>query len=285
MHISRFVPVLLQISPVSLRVSRAMLVSLKRESPYDGSVALISGAAARMTCRPMSKSAHTHQNAREPTMNKPSERIVVFVTPAQKRAISATADGLGISISELMRRAVLAFGATSDPVRVASIVDRLNAPRQPDALAQVLQKAARPLRASRTGAIWPQAARMEAIGAAAQKEGALADSDVTAAIHDEAGTREETPPACAAPLPAVHTDQSDVSQAAREIAQAVARLSAEAEAAAKSAALDDAAAQPHEDAPLQPLSSAPFARSWRSAGAPLEDARSDDAAPEGGKFA
>ena len=219
-------------------------------------------------------------------MNKPSERIVVFVTPAQKRAISATADGLGISVSELMRRAVIAFSATSDQVKAASIVDRLNAPRQPDALAQVLQKAARPLRASRAGAIRPQAVRTAAIGAAAQKDdGALADDGAAAAIDDEACTGAQTPLACAAPLPAVHTDHLDVSHAAREIAQAVARLSAEAEDAAQSAALDDAATQPREDASLQPLSSAPFARSWRSAGAPLEDARSDDAAPEGGKFA
>src|SRR5215469_12485739 len=93
-----------------------------------------------------------------PTMNKPSERIVVFVTPAQKRAISSTADQLGISISELMRRAVIAFSATSDQVKAASIVDRLNAPRQPDALAQVLQKAAKPLRVGRSGAIRPPAA-------------------------------------------------------------------------------------------------------------------------------
>jgi len=91
----------------------------------------------------MSKSAHTHQNAREPTMNKPSERIVVFVTPAQKRAITSTAEGLGISVSELMRRAVLSFGATSEQVKAASIVDRLRAPREPDALNEALRKVAR----------------------------------------------------------------------------------------------------------------------------------------------
>jgi hypothetical protein len=76
-------------------------------------------------------------------MNKPSERIVVFVTPAQKRAISATADNLGISVSELMRRAVLSFGATSEQVKAASIVDRLRAPREPDALNEALQRVAR----------------------------------------------------------------------------------------------------------------------------------------------
>ncbi|TDN69826.1 hypothetical protein [Paraburkholderia sp. BL10I2N1] len=76
-------------------------------------------------------------------MNKPSERIVVFVTPAQKRAITSTAEGLGISVSELMRRAVLSFGATSEQVKAASIVDRLRAPREPDALNEALRKVAR----------------------------------------------------------------------------------------------------------------------------------------------
>ncbi|MBN3753526.1 hypothetical protein G3N95_11295 [Paraburkholderia sp. Tr-20389] len=76
-------------------------------------------------------------------MNKPSERIVVFVTPAQKRAISSTAENLGISVSELMRRAVLSFGATSEQVKAASIVDRLRAPREPDALNEALQRVAR----------------------------------------------------------------------------------------------------------------------------------------------
>jgi hypothetical protein len=76
-------------------------------------------------------------------MNKPSERIVVFVTPAQKRAIAASAEELGISVSELMRRAVLSFGATSEPVKAASIVDRLRAPREPDALNEALERVAR----------------------------------------------------------------------------------------------------------------------------------------------
>jgi hypothetical protein len=82
-------------------------------------------------------------------MNKPSERIVVFVSPAQKRAIAATAEELGISISELMRRAVLNFGATSEQVKAASIVDRLRAPREPDALNAALQRVARSAKANR----------------------------------------------------------------------------------------------------------------------------------------
>jgi hypothetical protein len=82
-------------------------------------------------------------------MNKPSERIVVFVSPAQKRAIAATAEGLGISVSELMRRAVLNFGATSEQVKAASNVDRLRAPREPDALNAALQRVARSAKANR----------------------------------------------------------------------------------------------------------------------------------------
>ncbi|MEM5317257.1 hypothetical protein [Paraburkholderia sp. JHI869] len=222
-------------------------------------------------------------------MNKPSERIVVFVTPAQKRAISATADELGISISELMRRAVIAFSATSDQVKAASIVDRLNAPRQPDALAQVLQKAAKPLRAGRSGAIRPPAGVGTAIAANdanpdARQKDALAESKAAATVNDDA-TDEHAPHASIAALPAAHTDEPDVSHAAREIAQAVARLNAEAAAAAESAALDAAAAPSFDAEPLQPLSSAPFARSRRDANDPRDEAHSDDGAPEGGKFA
>src|SRR6201996_3797051 len=91
----------------------------------------------------------TPQQVREQTMNKPGERIVVFVTPAQKRAIAASAEKLGISVSELMRRAVLSFGATSEQVKAASIVDRLRAPREPDALNEALQRGARGTRHAR----------------------------------------------------------------------------------------------------------------------------------------
>src|ERR1700722_5601482 len=77
---------------------------------------------------------------------KPSERIVVFVTPAQKLAITNTAECLGISVSELMRRAVMSFNATSEQVKVAGLVDRLAEPKTPDllnvALRQVAERAA-----------------------------------------------------------------------------------------------------------------------------------------------
>src|ERR1700743_3535716 len=73
---------------------------------------------------------------------KHSERIVVFVTPAQKLAISKTAENLGISVSELMRRAVLNFNATSEQIKAAGIVDRLRAPNAPDALSAALKSVA-----------------------------------------------------------------------------------------------------------------------------------------------
>ncbi len=201
-------------------------------------------------------------------MNKPSERIVVFVTPAQKRAISATADELGISVSELMRRAVIAFSATSDQVKAASIVDRLNAPREPDALAQVLRKAAKPLRVGRGAGIRPPTQ----VQLQAQEESADASKQEPALNHAE-----------------------------RELAQTVARLAAEAHAAewvepvapVEPAEPEEPAADggnSHSDTvslrevpPAQPLSSAPFARTQRVHD---ETGESDsDAAPEGGKFA
>lgn len=208
-----------------------------------------------------------------PIMNKPSERIVVFVTPAQKRAISSTADELGISLSELMRRAVIAFSATSDQVKAASIVDRLNAPRQPDALAQVLAKAAKPLRAGR--AARPATATAE-----------TAETDATAASEAPA-------PDIAASVELI-VDEARAHDAAREIAQAVVRLNAAAEAKAEAkaqaaspdpsqaASLDatPAAQTAPEPIPQQQLRATRFLRR-RDA----DDARNDDAAPEGGKFA
>ncbi|MEX3932818.1 hypothetical protein AB4Y32_13590 [Paraburkholderia phymatum] len=113
-------------------------------------------------------------------MNKPSERIVVFVTPAQKRAISATADNLGISVSELMRRAVLSFGATSEQVKAASIVDRLRAPREPDALNEALQRVARSSNRMRQAAPWALKPRAASSAASASVSRADASADSSA---------------------------------------------------------------------------------------------------------
>ncbi|CAB3800478.1 hypothetical protein LMG28688_05159 [Paraburkholderia caffeinitolerans] len=198
-------------------------------------------------------------------MNKPSERIVVFVTPAQKRAISATADELGISISELMRRAVLAFSATSDQVKAASIVDRLSATREPDALAQVLRKAAKPLRTGHSAGLRPAAVEPPA-GAQANAEAAAAlaaRTDESADAVPEAGL------------------EPDSAHAERTLAQAVARLSSEAAEGAQVTDVQADVASKADADPPQPLSGTPFAR----AAGDDDDAHSSDAAPNAGKFA
>ncbi|WP_322059780.1 hypothetical protein [Paraburkholderia sp. J63] len=216
-------------------------------------------------------------------MNKPSERIVVFVTPAQKRAISATADELGISISELMRRAVMAFSATSDQVKAASIVDRLSATREPDALAQVLRKAARPLRTGRAAGLRPAVAEPAAADAQADVEAA---GTLNTEAPLPAGSAENTVTVPEASTEPDTADITDTSRAERELALAVARLSGAAEQAPGMTEAETGAALPEdahreESEPLRPLSGTPFARAARDE----EDARRSDPAPDTGKFA
>ena len=164
-------------------------------------------------------------------MNKPSERIVVFVTPAQKRAITASADELGISVSELMRRAVLSFGATSEPVKAAGIVDRMSAPREPDALNEALERVARGTRdaqaalpavlkkGSSAAAGEPQAAHdpllpadvLAALVRTPEEEQAIANEEAVARVaaakaatiapQPQTGSRMDTPPAIAPATP------------------------------------------------------------------------------------
>lgn len=76
-------------------------------------------------------------------MNSSRERIVVFVSPAQKRALATKAQSMGISVSELVRRAVLAFDETAGDVRAAHIVDSWRTPHAPDALDETLRRIAR----------------------------------------------------------------------------------------------------------------------------------------------
>ena len=75
-------------------------------------------------------------------MNSSSERLVVFVTPAQKRVLTARAARLGISLSELVRRAVLAFDDTGEEVRAAGLVDRLGASQSRIADSEALRRLA-----------------------------------------------------------------------------------------------------------------------------------------------
>jgi hypothetical protein len=195
-------------------------------------------------------------------MNKPSERIVVFVTPAQKRAIAASAEQLGISVSELMRRAVLSFGATSEQVKAASIVDRLHAPREPDALNEALERVALGTRNAHAALPAPlKKATPAAVPAEPHEASApLLPADVLAAL--------------------VRTPEEEQAMAD---AEAVARV-----AAAKAAAI-----APHADQTertdltgLLPLA-APVAprRRLRIDTAPNEEDPRNDPSPEDGRFA
>ena len=196
-------------------------------------------------------------------MNKPSERIVVFVSPAQKRAISTTAENLGISVSELMRRAVLSFGATSEQVKAASIVDRLRAPREPDALNEALQRVARASKHLRQAT--PAALRSPAPGS----KNAPTENDTVFAASDT--PREPLAPidlatpvaALATPVVSVPLESTDDAAAA----QAAARVTA-----AKSAALAS-----HDATDTRAPSSAPtLLSSKRNAASKRQQAREDD---------
>lgn len=204
-------------------------------------------------------------------MNKPSERIVVFVTTAQKRAIAATAENLGISVSELMRRAVLSFGATSEQVKAASIVDRLRAPRAPDALDAALQRVARGTRHARA-----------ALPATLQTRGgndSAASAESPAASHADdllgppAGTG--TAPLLPAGVLAALTITAEEEEAAAA-AEAVARV-----AAAKAAVIADAA-QEQSDAQAQLRN---VLKRPRLDAARNEDDPQSDPSTEGGRFA
>ncbi len=165
-------------------------------------------------------------NVCEPTMNKPSERIVVFVSTAQKRAISATAEKMGISVSELMRRAVLSFGATSEQVKAASIVDRLHAPRAPDALDAALQRVARGTRYAR--AALPPSLQSRPTPAAGDDANAVPTASISAG---ESATPASPPPPPLLPADVLAALTSTDDEDAIAIAEAVARV-ARAEAAA-----------------------------------------------------
>ncbi|MGF6937522.1 hypothetical protein OKW41_006684 [Paraburkholderia sp. UCT70] len=182
-------------------------------------------------------------------MSKPSERIVVFVTTAQKRAITATAEDLGISVSELMRRAVLSFGATSEQVKAASIVDRLRAPRAPDPLNAALQRVARGTRYAR--AALPVALQADEKDAAAPAAAGAADA-VDSPSMQQAGRPALATDAADAPAPLLPAGVAAALAAGQDeqaaaTAEAVARLTAARAAEnavnAEADAIDDAASK------------------------------------------
>lgn len=55
-----------------------------------------------------------------------TERIVVQVTPVQKKAIANTAKRLGINVSELMRQAAQGFTPAEDEQEILALVERVN---------------------------------------------------------------------------------------------------------------------------------------------------------------
>lgn len=120
---------------------------------------------------------------------KPSERIVVFVTPAQKLAISQTADSLGISVSELMRRAVLNFNATSEQIKVAGIVDRLRAPKAPDPLDAALKSVAAKAAAREAAASATQRAAQARSAPPARPASATSPDDIDHDVSQEDDTQ------------------------------------------------------------------------------------------------
>ena len=56
-----------------------------------------------------------------------TERIVVQVTPVEKRAIASTAKRLGLNVSELMRQAAQGFTPSEDEQEINSLIARVNA--------------------------------------------------------------------------------------------------------------------------------------------------------------
>ncbi|NPT39100.1 hypothetical protein [Paraburkholderia xenovorans] len=208
-------------------------------------------------------------------MNKPSERIVVFVTTAQKRAITATAENLGISVSELMRRAVLSFGATSEQVKAASIVDRLRAPRAPDALDAALQRVARGTRHAR--AALPPA--LQTHGEAATGEATDSAADAAASTPAAAGLPRapvEAQPAPLLPAGVAAALAAEIDEEAAATAEAVARV-----AAAKAASAEASTPQQSDtDAQLRSVLKRPRLDNTREDDDPL-----GDPSTKGGRFA
>ncbi len=55
-----------------------------------------------------------------------TERIVVQVTPTQKKAISSVAKRLGMNVSELMRQAAQGFQPNADDGDMGALIERVN---------------------------------------------------------------------------------------------------------------------------------------------------------------
>jgi hypothetical protein len=70
-----------------------------------------------------------------------SERIVVQVTPVEKRAIVSTAKRLGLNVSELVRQAARGYRPPTDESDLDKLIERVNAStlQASDALDDALQ--------------------------------------------------------------------------------------------------------------------------------------------------
>jgi hypothetical protein len=224
----------------------------RRNSSYDGPGARDHTDARDGVCQ-MHALTRQCQQICEPTMNKPSERIVVFVTTAQKRAITATAENLGISVSELMRRAVLSFGATSEQVKAASIVDRLRAPRAPDALDAALQRVARGTRHARAALPAALQTRVDGeAGAPGDGTAAAGPAGIEAAAGAPPGAGAGALPRAPAAQPAPLLPAGLAAALAAEVdLEAAATAEAVARVAAAKAASDEASTPPQLDTEAQ----------------------------------
>lgn len=80
-----------------------------------------------------------------------TERLVILVTPEQKRAIANRAKSLDVSVAELVRRSAEGFGSGVDEVTLA-------------ALASELQKAVKESRAALRAALAEAQATLAQIG-------------------------------------------------------------------------------------------------------------------------
>jgi uncharacterized protein (DUF1778 family) len=58
-------------------------------------------------------------------MSTATERIVVQVTPSQKKSIASTAKRMGLNVSELMRRAVEGFAPLEDERQFEALLERV----------------------------------------------------------------------------------------------------------------------------------------------------------------
>jgi hypothetical protein len=170
--------------------------------------------------------------ARESTMKNNSERLVVFVTPALKRAIAATARELDISVSELLRRAVLAFDETANPVRAARIVDNWHTRQAPNALDEILRRIdATPIHSdSAQPVLPPPAQRVSTIDADDAEALESCRSECDADVSPQIADAKSEPVACAVAhaLALHHEDAGAREESGRTVidAQTVARMAA-----------------------------------------------------------